>query len=335
LISFFKSNNPGVVAFYIVYLVVFRLCFVFAAVDTGYVFAHSEPLSRLFFTLLKGPLQGYAWLSPLLAAIITFIQALLINNIVNENKVLAKKNYLAGLLFIIVSSFFKESLLLSPALLSLTFVILSTQRMFSLIKKEKAFGDVFDVGFLVAIAALFYFPATLFFLFAYIGLGTMRAFAYRDWIIILLGFISPYIMVFTWYFWFDKAQLLLPELAGLHGHTWLNGLKFKPEDWMLSGSLLLLTAMALAILPTALYSSLIQVRKFSTTLIALLFLIVIAFSLQQTVHLSHWVLLSLPLGIIFSMVIMQIKNKWVSEVMHLILILLVLAGQYLPLFNIF
>jgi len=47
------------------------------------------------------------------------------------------------------------------------------------------------------------------------------------------------------------------------------------------------------------------------------------------------VLLSLPLSIIFSMVLTQIKNKWVSEVMHLILILLVLAGQYLPVLNIF
>jgi len=335
LFSFFKSNNPGVVIFYIAYLAVFRICFAFVPVDTSNVFTHTEPLSQLFFGLLKSPLLTYPWLSPFLAAVLSFIQALLVNNIVNENKVLAKKSYLAGLLFIIVSSFFKESLVLSPALLALTFVILSTERLFSLIKKEKAFGDVFDVGFLVAIAALFYFPAILFFLFAYIGLGTMRAFAYRDWIIILLGFMSPFIVVFTWYFWFDKAPVMLAEMANVHNHTWLNNLALKPVDWMLLGALLLLIAVSLALLPGALYSSLIQVRKFSTALITLLFLIVVSFSLQQTVHLSHWVLLSLPLSIIFSMVLTQIKNKWVSEVMHLILILLVLAGQYLPVLNIF
>ena len=335
MLSFFKSNNPGVAVFYIVYLALFRVCFLFAPMDTGYVFMHTEPLSHLFFALLKNPLMNVGWLSTFLAATLSFIQAMLVNNIVNENKILAKKNNLAGLLFIIVSSFFKESLFLSPELLSLTFVILSTQRMFSLIKKEKAFGDVFDVGFLVAIAALFYFPSILFLLFAYIGVGTMRAFSYRDWIIILLGFISPYIVVFTWYFWFDKTPVMLSELANIHGHAWLTGIALKPSDWMLLGALLLLTAMALALLPGALYSSLIQVRKFSTSLITLLFLIILAFGLQQSAHLSHWVLVSLPLAIIFSMVLMQIKNKWVSEVMHLILILLVLAGQYLPVLNIF
>ena len=335
MLSFFKSNNPAVVAMYLVYLVVFRLCFVFIPADYSFVFTHTEPLSHLFFSMLKGPLVNNVWLSTSLAGILTFIQALLINDIVNDNKIVARKNYMAGMLFIVVSSFFKECLVLSPALLSLTFVILSTRRMFSLIKKEKAFGDVFDVGFLVAIAAFFYFPAILFILFAYIGLGTVRAFAYRDWIILLLGILSPFVMLFTWYFWFDKMALLLPELANTHDHTWLNGLKMAPENSMLLGALAVLTIAALALLPSALYSSLIQVRKFATALITLLFLIVLAVTLQQTSHLSHWVLLSLPLSIIFSMVLMQIKSKWVSEVMHLILILLVLAGQYLPVLNIF
>ncbi len=335
MLSFFKSNNPGVTAFYIAYLVVFRLCFVFAPVDPAYVFTHSEPFSHLFFAMLQSPLQSHKWLSPVLAGLICFIQALLINDIVNENKVHARKNYLAGLLFIIISSFFKESLLLSPALLSLTFVILSVRRMFSLIKKEKAFGDVFDVGFLIAIAGLFYFPATLFILFAYIGVGTMRPFSYRDWIIILLGVLSPYMVVFTGFFWYDKAPAMFSELANAHDHTWLNGLVLRPEDWILFGALFMLTAASLVLLPGALYSSLIQVRKFSTALITLLLLIGVSFTMQQTAHLSHWVLLSLPLAIIFSMVVMQIKNKWVSEVMHLILILLVLGGQYLPAFNIF
>ena len=334
MLNFFKSNNPGVVAFYVIYLVAFRLCFAFAPFDGSFVFSHTEPLSHFVFGLLKTPLLSYSWLSPFLSAILCFVQALFINDMVNENKITSKKNYLAGLFFILVFSLFKESLLLSPASLALTFLILSTRKMFSLVKKEKAFGDVFDVGFLVAIAALFYFPATLFFLFAYIGLSIVRAFNYRDWIVIFMGFVSPYIVVFTYYFWFDKTPLLLTDIANVHGGGWMGGIAIKHEDYLVFGVLMLFIAASFALLPGALYSSLIQVRKFSTALITLIFMIALAFGLQQTVHLSHWVLLALPLSVIFSMVIMQIKNKWVSEVSHLILILLVLAGQYLPLLHI-
>ena len=333
LLSFFKSNNPGVVVFYLMYLVVFRLCFAFVPFDSSFVFTHTEPLSHLVFNLLKTTLQNYPWVSPVLSAVLCFIQALLINDIVNENKVTAKKNYLAGLLFIIVFSFFKESLVLSPAALSLTFLILCTRKMFSLIKKEKAFGDVFDLGFLAVVAGLFYFPAMLFILFAYIGVGIMRAFNYRDWVIVLMGAASPLIVVFTWYFWFDKAPALLTDIANVH-RGWLTGAAFKAPDFILLGVLAFLIAASFVLLPGALYSSLIQVRKFTTALITLIFLIVVAFGLQQAVNLSHWVLLSLPLAIIFSIVMMQIKNRLISEVIHLILILLVLAGQYLPLFNI-
>ena len=334
MLSFFKSNNPAVVAAYILYLLVFRLCFFFIPFDTGFVFTHTEPLTHFVFGLLKNPLTNYAWLSPAMSGVLCFVQAMLINDMVNENKVLAKKNYLAGFFFIVVFSLFKESLVFSPASLALTFLILSTRKLFMLIKKEKAFGDVFDVGFLAAISGLFYFPAMLFILFAYIGLGIMRAFNYRDWIIMFLGIVSPFVLVFTWYFWFDNAPALASNLANRHGTAWLTGFSFRPVDYMLFGSLFVLMAMALVLLPGALYSSLIQVRKFSTALITLVFIILVSFTMQQTIHLSHWVLLSLPLAIIFSMVTMQIKNKLVSEVMHLILILLVLAGQYLPLLGI-
>jgi hypothetical protein len=301
--------------------------------DTAFVFDHHEPLSKLVFGLLQRIPQHFDIVSLVLSALLCFVQSLLINNIVNENKVLTKKNYLAGLLFIIVFSFFKESLVLSPASISLTFLILCTKNIFELIKKEKAFGDVYDVGMLAAIATLFYFPSILFLVFAYAALGAVRSFSYKEWVIVLFGFLSPFILVFTWYFWTDQQALLLHDIANIHGKIWLKGLALNSANWILIGSLALLSIAALVLLPGALYSTLIQVRKYASSLVFLIFLILASFYLQQTVSLSHLSLLALPLSIIFSIVLMQIKNKRVSEVIHLILILLVLAGQYLPLFN--
>jgi hypothetical protein len=292
-----------------------------------------EPLSHAVFGLLNIFSRHYLFISLFLSGVLCFIQALLINNLVNENKIISRKNYLPGVLFVIVASFFKESLVLSPAALALTCLILATQKLFSLIRKEKAFGDIFDVGFLVAIAVLFYFPAVVFILFAIIGLATMRPFVYKEWGIIFSGFISPFVVVFTGYFWQNRLGQMLPDISNMHHQGLMKGLSFTQSDWLLSVSLLMLIVASLAFLPAALYSSLIQVRKFSTTLVLFIFLCGFAFMLQPRVSFSHWVLLALPLAVIFSMVLMQIKRKVVAEVIHLILILLVLLGQYLPLFN--
>lgn len=334
MLSFFKSNNPTVVIFYIFYLVLFRVCFAFIPTDVNFVFEHREPLSALLFRFLKNFSANYQIISLVLAGILCFVQALLINSIVNENKILAKKNYLAGAMFILFASFFKESLLLTPAYIALTFLILCAARIFSLIRKEKSYGDVFDVGFLIALATLFYFPAVLFILFAYIGLATVRPFNYREWTIVLLGFLSPLLVVFTFYYWNDKAAELLTDVTNAHISGWLVRNTFELTDKIVLVGMAICTLACLILLPASLYSSLIQVRKFANTLVVFIVLVFVSGSLQQTIHLSHLVLLALPLGIIASIVLMHIKRKLVSEVIHLILILLVLAGQFLTFFNI-
>ncbi|MES2621260.1 MAG: DUF6427 family protein [Bacteroidota bacterium] len=335
MFSFFKSNNPSVIVFYIFYLVLFRIYFAFVPIDSNFVFEYREPLSQLLFGFLKDVSFNPTVFSIVLSALLCFVQSLLVNSIVNGNKFLPRKSYISGALFILFASFFKQGLLFSPAAVALTFLLLSTERLFSLFKKEKPNTAIFDVGFFIAIATLFYFPSILFLFLAYIGLSTIRAFAYREWVIILIGFICPFFLVFTYYFWNDQAGKLIGDIANVHSVGWLQAVTFNRFDGVMLLSLSVLAIASLILLPSALYSSLIQVRKFSTLLVIFFFLIVISFALQQTISLSHLVMMGLPLGIISSLVIMQIKNKVVSEVIHLILILLVLAGQFLPLFNIF
>lgn len=335
MLSFFKSNNPAVVIFYVLYLLLFRICFAISGAAPDFATAaHSEPLSQWLFGLLERFGQNYRLISICFAALLCFLQALLVNNIVNNNRILPRKNYMAGALFIIFSSFFPSGLFLSPASIALTFIILATDRIFSLIKKDKLYGDVFDTGFLVALATLFYFPCVVFVVFVYIGLATVRAFNYREWTIAFLGFLSPIFLVFTWYFWHDKTALLLTEIANIQPGGWLQMPKIAMVDKVMLGGIIVVSAVCLTLLPGALYSSLIQVRKFANTLVVQMVIVLVAILLQQTVQLSHLVFFALPLGVISAMVLMQIKRGWISEVIHLILILLVLSGQYLQLFNI-
>lgn len=338
MISLFKSNNPVVVILYGLYLVLFRICFLFLDNPVTTAFHHGEPLSLITFSFLKNISSNYLLLSLTLAALLTFIQALLINGLVNKNKVLPRKSYLPGVIYIIFVSFFKESLLLTPALLSLTFIILATDRIFSLIKKEKSYGAIYDVGFLTCISALFYFPAILFFLFAFFGLGTVRPFSLREWMGSLLGYISPLFVIFTYYFWIDEAGQFWGHLSNSINPTGAADiLKPNPLNWYLAGFLVAVIAAFLLFLPGALYSSLIQVRKFTGILLFSVFIIAIAGLLDRFLQgytdLSHFSLIALPAGIFASMVLVQIKRKAISEVIHIILVLLILTAQYLPLFN--
>ncbi len=328
MFRFFQSNNPGVVVFYWIYLILFRLFFFFSSYHSDFVFQPNEPLSHFLFGLLPIVPLKLEITSLFLSALLTFIQAILINGIVNENKMTSKKNYLAGLLFIIYSSFFQQTLMLSPASLAFTFIILSVGAIFRLSKKEKAYSDVFDVGFLAAVACLFYFPAVIFIFFAYIAMGSVRSFSYREWTAVLLGFISPLFLTFTYYYFTDT------ELRNFLPFSLFNGAVVTSMEWIMIATFAICSFIAFVMLQGVLYSSLIQVRKFTTLLIALFILFALAILLQRDFSLSHLILLTLPSAIISAMVFLQMKRKVMMEVIHLILILLVLSGQYLPLFNI-
>lgn len=327
MFNFFKSNNPGVVVFYIIYIALFRLCLWWVPIDTAFAFTNHEPLSALLFGWLHSLPINYIVGGGVLSGILCFLQALIINGIINENKMTAKKNYLGGLIFIIFASFFKQSLILSPVSIALTLILLAVSKMFELVRREKPYTQIYDIGFLIAAASLFYFPSVLFIVVAYIGLSSLRAFSGREWMATFLGFATPCFLAFTFYYYTDqRPQDFLPHLK-------ISQLQFNRFDWAQMGALLLCAVASFLLLPGFLYSSLIQVRKFTTILVISFAVSLIAFFLQQQPNLAHWVLLSLPIAIIMAMVLFQIKSKVVSEVIHLMLLLLVLTGQYLPLLN--
>jgi hypothetical protein len=200
-------------------------------------------------------------MSLVLSAALCLVQAILVNEVVNANKILPKKNYLPGVLFIIFFSFFRENLWLTPSSIALTCMIICTGKIFGLVRNEKAYADIFDMGFLVAIATLFYFPSVLFIVFAYIGLATVRPFTYREWIITLMGFVSAFFLVFVIYFWNGHTDQLWKDLSNSYYKGWLVGLNnLTANNYTMLGVLLLCVVGALAFLPSVLYSTLIQVR---------------------------------------------------------------------------
>jgi hypothetical protein len=244
----------------------------------------------------------------------------------------AKKNFLAGLLFIMLTSFFTQGLVLSPALIALTFIIIACETAFRLIKKEKMYGDIFDIGFLVSLASFFYFPAIALLFFSLACLINLRSFNYREYVVLLLGLATPFFLLFTYYYWNDDLPQMLISVTNHYERGWF--LNFNPHniEWMQIGVILALSVVLLGLVPGVVYASLIQVRKFVAILMFLLLLISASFFLQQQVSLSHLVWLAFPLSIFLTMVIMQWKRKMIGEVMHIILFLLIVAGQFLPLF---
>lgn len=317
---------------YPLYLFVFRIVFFFRDLDLPDASNYHEPLSSLFFgAIASTSFWSVAGLNTL-GAILVFLQSVLVNKVVNEHKLTQRKNYLVGLLYILMASLFMDGLLLSPAMIAATFFILATDRVFQLVKKEKMYGVVFDIGSLVSMAVLFFFPSAVLVVFAFVAISTLRTFNYREYVTLLLGVIAPFFLVFVFYYWNDKASVLPMHLINHYQQGWLLEFPKSLIPRAQLGILFFFTLVLLAVVPSLVYGSLIQIRKFTGMLILAASLTLAGFFLQQSVSLSYPLVVAFPLSLFMGMLVMNIRHNLVGEVIHIILFSLVLAGQYLPLF---
>lgn len=324
MLSLFKTNNPAIVLLYLPYMVLLRLFFGKSSIDYAIHDLPAEPLSHA----LLGWLGHSSTVLILCGALVQFVQALIINGMVNQNKMTVRKTYLPGAVYLLLTAMLTENLLLSAPLLGFTFVLGAVSNIFQLTKKEKMNGTLYDAGFLMGVATLFHLPFMLFFVFMYLSLGSVRAIVVREWIVVLLGFLTPAFLVFTAYF---VAEWPAPKFyaTGIFHYKTLSIVQK-----IVLGAISFFSVVTLAGVQGALYAAVIQVRKFTTILLLLFAFVVISFFLQEQVNMAHLMGLLVPVSVIGAMILVQIKRWWIAEVLHIILLLLVLALQWLPLFNI-
>ncbi len=168
---------------------------------------HQMPL----YELLVKPLLAYPLLCTFTAFFLLITQAFLFNYIVDKYELTGKRSYLPVLLYLIFTSFSPELLQLHPLSFANIFILIAVSRLLSTYRNNSVISPCFDAGFLIAIAALFYFPAVVMIIFILVGVIVLLPFSLRNWAIVLLGFLLPFIYSVVWFFWVDKLEYLADD----------------------------------------------------------------------------------------------------------------------------
>ncbi len=324
----FRTNNPFIVLLYPVYLLAFRLVYFIhpAAEQMG-----CSPGYQLFD--FDGMLPPGSWLSLLAGAVLTGIQAIIVNQIVHANRFSKQKNHIAGALYIIIASFLPSFLWFSAFSVGFTFILLATQYHFAATGKEKAAADLFDIGFLLSLASLFFLPFLLLFLLFLLWQAILRPFSLRENLAIIIGWLAPFFML--------VSVDYLAELSVNYSLLWQQSLftastpllSFRPETLISLVSLLLLLIITFFTTQAGLISSLIQIRKQVLCMYLLLAFTLLVFLLSVRCDFVQLLPVAFPLSVLLMFFLQTIRSLWLSELLHGILILIVLLNQYFYLIN--
>ncbi len=146
-------------------------------------------------------------------SIISFC-AIELNRLFNKEEFFEKNNHLPSLIFVVFSSFFSPLYFVNRSLFSLLFLLLTLRQLFRLRQKEDARAISFNTGFLFGMTCTFTPLMTFAVPLIITTLLIVRPFVVREFLLLLLGFITPwiYLLSFVYVFQVDLSSLLYEVL---------------------------------------------------------------------------------------------------------------------------
>ena len=248
-----------------------------------------------------------------LAFLLLYTQASLLNRICNNQKMLPRPNYLPAMSYILITSLMKDWNYFSAQLIINSLLIWIYYRMMMLYNSSKAAGSIFNIGVMMGIVSLFYQPAIMFAFLIWFALFIMRPFIIREWLIGLLGLTTPYyflgILLYLTNQWNWKKVIPVLDFS-------------LPA---LPSSIFITISIALMILPfilsgfyvqNNLNKMLIQVRKNWSLL--LLFLIVATFIILVNGgnNYANWLLCTVPMAVFHAALYFYPNSRTFPLVIH-------------------
>jgi hypothetical protein len=288
-----------------------------------------SPLYLVILNFLKRISGSGFYFFYFVSVVLVFIQAMLINWFVNNIKLFPKITYVPGLLYVICASLFREYLFFTPVLIVNTFVVLIVIMMFSVYKKQKCFREIFDIGFMIGICSLIYFPSVSLLLLFFVSMGTLRPFIWREWALGIIGTFVPFFLAGTVYFWNNRlAKFLLATFESVYSEFNVE-IVSGPELIWIGGEVLIMLGISIYLLQNNFMKSPIQFRKFLTLMLWSIVILVFSSLFLSKLTLSHFLILSPPLSIILSYFFLSFRKWYIPEAFFWVLFLSVLTFQYL------
>lgn len=288
-----------------------------------------SPFYTLLVDLLKNIFGNNFYFFFSLSLGLIFAQAMAINRFVNDIKLFPKITYVPGLLYVLCASLFREYLFFNPMLIVNTFIVFIVIKMFSIYKKAACQKEIFDVGLMIGICALIYFPSLSLLLLFFIGLSILRPFVWREWVIGIAGVLTPFFLAGTVYFWNDNlAKFFLATFESVYAEFNI-AIEGGPELIWIGGEIVIMVGISIYLLQNNFMKSPVQFRKFLTLM--LWGIVILAFSslFLSKLMLNHFLILSAPLSIILSYFFLNFRKWYIPETFFWSLFLSILAFQYL------
>jgi hypothetical protein len=261
----------------------------------------------------------------ILTIVLIIVQAILINNYVTENRLSRALTSIPGAVFVLYTYTILDPYNFNIILLANLFLILSLGSLFQIYKKYQPISYLFNAGFFLGLAILFYFPYSIYLIVLIIGLYNLRTFKLREFLQIFFGMLSVIFLsgVYAYYIDLDvwsntlMQPFTIPTFDLYDLIVWIKPL------------FLVLTV----IIAISLSSSLKKKKKYDAIrkielTYSMCLLGLVSIFMTSNITSQHLIIMSFPISILVGMILEQKEYYYLKEFIFLLLIGFFVAISY-------
>jgi hypothetical protein len=274
----------------------------------------------MFAGFING-VRAIGWLNYLMAVLFISVQAIYLNYIINELKLVKNNTHLVALFFVLLNGLSPALLAFNSIVIANTFVLIMFHQLSKTYNIQQPFSVSFNTGFLIALATLFYFPFIVLFIFTWVVFAYAGIPKWRNFIISIIGFLVPFIFYGAYLFLTDSYKNM-NETLGLNAVIFGEGFIQKHLP-ILYYTLLGISLLSFFHLLLNVQKDVIKIRKFKMVFLMMLFFILLFTLINGADYVAVYVVMIIPLSMFFANYFNEIKRSWLAE---LLLILLLTAA---------
>jgi hypothetical protein len=325
VIGLFKQKTPANILFVFVLGILIKLP-LFKHTDSPRQDEHAAILYKTIISSLNSLGNQKAIIYSILTYLILFTQAMQLNKLMNDNRMMQRTTFLPAISYLIITSLMPEWNVFSAPLLVNSLVLWVFAGLFKLYNQYNVKGNIFNIGLAIGISSFIFFPSIILFGWLIFALMVMRTVKINEWLICLLGVTAPFYFYAAYLFFTDSwswSKLLTPFHIAVPAT--------EQSLWLAASSFLLIVPFLTGgyFVQENLRKMLIQVRKnWSLLLIFLLFALFAPFLNNETSGLENWVLIAVPFAAFHACTYLYPPQRWFPAVIFWLSVLFILAYQY-------
>jgi len=348
MLSFFRVNAPYQILSFIIVLVILQFPFYISPPDllipelqwmlVGEKMGQGFMLYRDVWDNLSPLSAAVYWgidelfgRSPLahrtLANILIVLQAIYFNYISNQRQLFTERNYVPGILYLLFINVSFDCSTLSPVLMATSFILLAFGTLIRQMQREGVTDEVFELGFYLSAATLFYLPTGLFALWSFASMLLYTGANFRQHTLAFFGYVFPIALTVMFFFFRDSLDDFSQNLLTSAFRTRRYNLN---DFWGVIGTMAGIFLLGgMGFVQTIGYPRFINYQSRCQQIMMLWSIIaVISIGLMPFIAPMQFIIFIPPLAFFAVNFFMLMQQRWLAEVLFLVVFVAVLFFRY-------